>query len=49
MDHLRTLLQRLGARGATRNAELAVQARREEDRVVDALLERFGETVARVA
>jgi hypothetical protein len=49
MDHLRTLLERLGAPGATWNAELAVQARRDEDRLVDGLLERFGEAVARVA
>ena len=49
MDHLRTLLERLGAPGAARNAELAVQARQDEDRLVHALLERFGETVARVA
>ena len=49
MDHLRTLLERLGAPGATRNAELAVRARQDEDRLVDALLERFGEAVARVA
>lgn len=49
MDQLRTLLGRLGPRGATRNAELAVQARRDEDRLVDTLAYRFAETVAHVA
>lgn len=49
MDHLRTLLRHLGAPGATWNAELAVQARREQDRLVADLAARFAEPVAQVA
>jgi len=49
MDHLRTLLRRLGAPGATRNAELAIEARWHEDRLVADLVHRFAEPVAQVA
>ena len=52
MEPLRSLLERLGAAGAARNAALAAAVRDDEDRLVEALTQRLGtlpQGVARVA